>query len=394
MGKNNCFANNNPCSGCAACYSVCPVGAICLERNSDGFFEARVNAEKCISCGKCVQVCPKYFQQEKQLDKNAFSIYSFVYNETSVLKESSSGAAGWALTEQAVAQGYAVAGVVYDPATDTAKVQLAQTLQQAQAFKGSKYLQADTSVYKDLLKREGKFMVFGTPCQIAGLSKALDQAKRRDDFLLVDCFCHGVPSYLMWHAFLKHIGIEHPKRVDFRSKKGGWHNYYMEIISTEKTYRADVRKNPFYALFFSDLLLNKACYTCTAKSATFADIRLGDFWGADYDLTDKGVSLVVPLSARGQQWTESLKKKGTLKDIRTLRGKIVKSQSAFSSTVCKKALRAELLEMLKQKDFVQALILYRAGMSAKKKLVLKVKSLLPLWCAKYVRFVAHKLKGY
>lgn len=394
MQKNNCFANANACSGCGACYSVCPVSAISYTQSADGFYQAYADEKKCISCGKCVKVCPKYLQHTNQLDKNTFSVYSFIHKDPSVLANSSSGAAAWALTELAAKQGYKAVGVEYNYHTDTAQVTLAETLQQAEKFKGSKYVQADTRLYKELLQKNGKFIVFGTPCQMAGLSKALEQAGRREDFLLVDCFCHGVPSYLMWHAFLKHIGIAHPKRVAFRSKKGGWHNFYMQISGTDKTYCADVRNNPFYSLFFSDLLLNNACYTCTAKASAFADIRLGDFWGADYDLTDKGVSLIVPLSERGRQWTESLKEKGDLQDICALRGKIVKSQSAFASTVCRKARRAELLETLKQKDFAQVLAKYRAGISAKKKLVLKVKALLPLWCAKYVRFMAHKLKRY
>lgn len=394
MSKNNCFSSSVPCSGCGACYSVCPAGAVGLECNSDGFFEARVNAEKCISCGKCAAVCPKALTNEKQLNVKTFSVYSFIHKDPRILAESSSGAAGWALIEEGLAQGYRVVGVTYDNLTHTAKAQVAQDLQQARAFKGSKYLQADTAVYKDLLKSDGKFIVFGTPCQLAGLSKVLEQAKRRDDFLLVDCFCHGVPSYLLWHKFLEHIGCADARRVSFRSKKGGWHNFYMEIDGTKKHYAADARTNPFYRLFFSDLLLGDACYSCRAKSAAFADIRLGDFWGADYDLTDQGVSLMLPLSVKGVAWVKNLSGSGTLQDIGTLRGKIVKSQSAFSKTACALPRRAQVLDALKAGNFAQALAQYESGLSFKKKVVAKIKSLLPHPLAKYVRYLAHRKQGY
>ena len=394
MSKNNCFANLSPCSGCGACYSVCPVSAISYSLNQKGFYEAFVDEKKCISCEKCVTVCPKYIQHEKQLDKDTFPVYSFVHKETQILVTSTSGAAAVALTELAQKQGYQIVGVEYNYTDNTARTCLAVTQEQVNKFKGSKYLQSNTQIYRKLLKTPGKFLVFGTPCQLTGLSQAAEQQNRRDDFLLVDCFCHGVPSYLVWHKFLQYIGVEHPRQVSFRSKKGGWHNFCMRIEGETETYQADARTNRFYQLFFSDLLLNDSCYTCRAKSAAFADIRLGDFWGADYDLTEKGVSLMLPLSVRGQTWIEQLTDEGTLEDISHWRHKIVKSQSAFSQTKYNVVRREKLFASLTENSFEKVFSLYFGGLSGKKKLILKFKAMLPLGLAKYVRFLTHKIKGY
>ena len=394
MNKNNCFANTKPCSGCGACYAICPVGAIAYRLSNFGFYEAFLDREKCVSCGKCVQVCPKYVQHENQIDKNTFSVYSFVHQNAQALMESSSGAASSALAGLAQKEGYRIAGVEYNYADNMAQASLANTAQDVEKFKGSKYLQASTRIYKDLLQLPGKWLVFGTPCQLIGLALAAEQKSRRDDFLLVDCFCHGVPSYEVWHKFLDYIDIAHPQDVSFRSKKGGWHNFYMHIKGKEKIYQADVRTNPFYQLFFSDLLLNDACYTCRAKSSKFSDIRLGDFWGANYDLTEKGVSLVLPLSDRGRVWMEKLATMGTLKDIGNLRAKIVKSQSAFVQTKCNVSERGKLLTAFVDESFGQAFALYKTGLSGKKILAMKFKAVLPLWLSKYMRFLAHKAKGY
>lgn len=394
MNKNNCFSNKNPCSACGACYSICPVSAIKIELNQNGFYEAFIDEDKCISCGKCISVCPKYIDRENQIDRKTFSAYSFINNDKEILKGSSSGAVSWALIEIAFSKGYKIAGVEYDYSSNTAKTFFAEDLQQAKRSKGSKYLQADTHIYKDILQKSGKFIVFGTPCQLAGLAKAAQMLKRREDFLLVDCFCHGVPSYLMWKKFLEHIGIEHPKEVVFRSKKGGWHNFYMEISDLNKKFSADVRTNPFYKLFFSDLILNDSCYSCKVKSATFADIRIGDFWGSDYDLTEKGVSIVLPLSDLGKEWVDLLKVKGKLIDINHLRGKIIKSQSAFTDTPLKKEKRDTLLSILQKQNLSAVLFYYDKGQEYKKKIAVKIKSILPLFLMKYMRFITHKIKGY
>jgi len=42
------------CTGCEACVSVCPVEAISIV---DGM--AQIDANKCIDCGRCDQVCPQ-----------------------------------------------------------------------------------------------------------------------------------------------------------------------------------------------------------------------------------------------------------------------------------------------------------------------------------------------
>lgn len=45
------------CCGCGACEAICPLDAIRLVLDRDGFYYPRVETDKCIECGKCVQVC-------------------------------------------------------------------------------------------------------------------------------------------------------------------------------------------------------------------------------------------------------------------------------------------------------------------------------------------------
>ena len=45
------------CCGCAACYSICPVGAIVMKVDEKGFPYPVIDEEKCIRCQQCIRVC-------------------------------------------------------------------------------------------------------------------------------------------------------------------------------------------------------------------------------------------------------------------------------------------------------------------------------------------------
>lgn len=49
--------NKMKCCGCSVCSHSCPVGAITMIIDSEGFLYPNINANKCIYCYKCEQVC-------------------------------------------------------------------------------------------------------------------------------------------------------------------------------------------------------------------------------------------------------------------------------------------------------------------------------------------------
>lgn len=50
-------SDKGTCCGCAACYSICPVGAIAMKQDEKGFWYPNVDENKCIGCQKCIHVC-------------------------------------------------------------------------------------------------------------------------------------------------------------------------------------------------------------------------------------------------------------------------------------------------------------------------------------------------
>ena len=46
------------CYGCRNCENICPVQAIKMVENKEGFLVPSIDNNKCIQCGACVINCP------------------------------------------------------------------------------------------------------------------------------------------------------------------------------------------------------------------------------------------------------------------------------------------------------------------------------------------------
>ena len=51
------YDNRENCCGCSACYVSCPVNAIEMQPDAEGFLYPVINIDKCICCYKCIMVC-------------------------------------------------------------------------------------------------------------------------------------------------------------------------------------------------------------------------------------------------------------------------------------------------------------------------------------------------
>lgn len=65
-------------------------------------------------------------------------------------------------------------------------------------LQGSKYLQSRSAEAMAALRSVDGGAFFGTPCQCAGADHLLRQIWKREDFLLVELICHGVPTPFLW----------------------------------------------------------------------------------------------------------------------------------------------------------------------------------------------------
>ena len=289
--------NLTNCTGCGVCVSVCPKKCLDLKLNKLGFYTPVLNSNVCNNCDFCSTVCPKDL---KLLDHKILKVSAVNTNDKEQLFTSSSGGICYELAKSELLLGKKVCAVVYDYEKNIAKHAVITDVNQLEQTKGSKYFQSySADAFVDVLNGD-EWVVFGSPCQIAGLALAAEKKKIRDKLLLVDFFCHGTPSINVWKKYLLQNNSKPIQKINFRSKEKGWHDFSILFNYNDGTTFSDSGKNLFYELFFSNTCLNGACYNCNFKALkSFADIRVGDLWGEKYKDNKEGVSGVIAFTNKG-----------------------------------------------------------------------------------------------
>ena len=234
------ISNPADCCGCSACASICSHNAINMEPDALGFLYPKVDESKCVECGLCEKVCAfndNYETPDNFAEPIAYGARQKDINE---VMKSRSGAVFAALSDYILENGGVVYGAGY---TDHFRVvhKRATTKEERDEFRGSKYVQSDMNnvfraVKQDLLS--GKIVLFsGTPCQTSGLNSFIGE-KLRNNLILVDLVCHGVPSPYIWRDYIAYLENKQNSKinwVNFRDKEEfGWsaHHETFKFVKT------------------------------------------------------------------------------------------------------------------------------------------------------------------
>jgi len=302
--------NTFNCTGCTACYNVCPKNAITMEENEEGFKFPKINLDNCTNCGLCEKICiPKNGYQKKPFKTVAFGAKNKTLEER---KQSQSGGAFFVLAKYVLSKGGVVYGALIDEGF-VVKHARAYTEEQAKTFRGSKYVQSDLgdifqSVKEDL--QLGVLVLFsGTPCQVAGLKSFL--RKDYSNLILMDLICHGVPSPKVWADYIEWQQSRFASSITdakFRDEEYCWGTHYESFLVGNKKKKFDI----YAKIFYSHNAHRESCYTCPfANKERLSDITVGDYWGIENvkaGFRDAyGVSAILINSALGLQVWERVK---------------------------------------------------------------------------------------
>ncbi len=325
MNKSN-ISSVHDCYGCGVCATACGRKIIEIGLNEDGFYEPHISDEsKCTHCGICTDVCA-YLHDELSLKEVEIHPYAVWSKDHLVRRKCSSGGAGFEIGKYLLKQGYKVCGVRYDADKNRAEHYIATTVEELIQSAGSKYIQSYTLDGFKTINRKEKYLVTGTPCQIDSFRRYIRKFRCEDNFVLLDFFCHGVPSMLVWKKYTEWAEKQVGKitYASWRNKWTGWHDswamgidgekhgekinwhdsYYI-LIKEKKSYIESrlSQGDMFYQLFLGDCCLGKQCYDhCKYKyNHSSADIRIGDLWGKTYNDDEDGVSGAVAFTQKGNE---------------------------------------------------------------------------------------------
>lgn len=292
------------CTGCYACYNICPKNCISMEEDEFGFFRPTIQEENCIHCDLCRKICPA--NRQLLSFKEPMSAFAGWTLDDDLRTSSTSGGVATILASEVLDQGGAVFGAAIMDDLSVCHIQVTQKKGLAR-IKGSKYVQRKIgtifSDVKSVLDNGKQALFIGTACQVSGLLSYL--RKDYDRLITIDLVCHGVPSYRFFREYMdQQIDVQKVSKYTFRAGN----NYTMTFYQGSKPIRQiPYRRNTYLVAFMKSLIQRPNCYTCPyANPKRVSDITLGDFWGLGDEtpfLHDrkKGVSLLLINTQKGKQ---------------------------------------------------------------------------------------------
>ena len=357
------------CCGCYACKTACPTQCITMVEDEEGFWYPKIDVQKCIRCELCEQVCPEWQTSVKDDQGKRLAAYAAVNQNEEVRLQSSSGGVFTLMAEETLNSGGLVFGAAMTEDCRAVEHIAVEQIEDLERLRGSKYLQSRIGDSYQLAKKclqDGKKVLFsGTPCQIEGLRSYLQ--RDYDNLLCVDIICHGVPSPKVWDRYVsfKETQIGAPvRKVCFRNKKFGWKTFALSLHYTNgAAYEEKLSEDLFMQAFLRDVCLRPSCSQCSFKKLNrLSDITLADFWGVETVMPemddDKGTSLVLVHSSKGEQVFERIQKNLRVKVVAV--ADAIRHNSAAISSVVQHERRSEFFSHLDSMPFDKLVRRYTA----------------------------------
>lgn len=311
------FNKKEECSGCGACYSICPQKAITMKQDEEGFLYPEIDKNKCIKCKKCLSVCA-FKKASKNSKSKTPKLYAVKVKDNTERAKSQSGGLFMALTNPILKNKGRIYGCILNENFEAVHIGT-ENVKDRDKMRKSKYVQSRIeNTFKEVredLDNKKEVIFSGTPCQVDGLKKYL--GKDYDNLYLIDIICHGVPSPMVWKDYIKWLENKNKgkcQNVIFRNKeKFGWHSH-METYKIKNIHNEikEIDSSLYTNLFYSHLILRPSCFCCPYKTIyRSSDITIGDYWGIekiDKDFDDnKGVSIAIINTKKGEKLFSEIK---------------------------------------------------------------------------------------
>lgn len=314
------LAPKTDCTGCGACYFVCPKHCIVMKEDSFGILYPYLNPNTCIHCRACQRVCPILLPLTPNTPLKAYASWS---NDKEERFTSASGGIGAEAYKLGLQKGFLIVGAVQKE-DFSVNMEISDKAEGIKLFKNSKYVFSSLwTLYKQIQEniRQGERILFiGLPCQVAALRRVF---KDSDRLLLAEVVCHGTTptKYLLEHIhnIERHLG-QKAYKMSFRDPIT--YTYTFTFTLYNETGKIIYAKEPtdgdsYQYGYHQAITYRTNCYHCHfAGTKRIADITLSDYKGlgalapASYD--SKNVSCILVNTEGGLEFVSELIKDGRI----------------------------------------------------------------------------------
>ncbi|HOA80574.1 MAG TPA: Coenzyme F420 hydrogenase/dehydrogenase, beta subunit C-terminal domain [Defluviitaleaceae bacterium] len=252
------------CTGCNACYNICPQDCIHMAVDNTGFKYPKVNYDKCTRCRQCIRVCPilnKLLLDNKWTKPKIFAAWSL---DKKIRLNSTSGGIFSELAKVVLLNGGLVVGARYNK-QHLVEHDIIERIEDLKKLRQSKYVQSNIGyifrkIEKELLNN--RLVAFcGSPCQVAGLLKFLK--KPYENLITFDFVCRGTNSpkaYLKYLEMLERKYKSKIKRIWFKNKTYGWNRFSTRVdFKNGKTYIKDRYTDLYIRGYIEENLYMRPC---------------------------------------------------------------------------------------------------------------------------------------
>lgn len=305
------LANRNECSACGLCEYLCPVNAIHMRHDKEGFQYPYIDKEKCIDCGLCEKKCPvlnwQNYDYKTCYDEVVYAGYQL--DKESLIKSSSGGAAN-TLARAFIEDGGCVIGTAYNCDCKSVSFVLVDDEVDLDKIRESKYVETRRTelfgIIEYALKTYKKVLFIGLPCDVASVKSLAGNLP-----MLYTCklCCRGTTSERILEEYvagLENENLSKVKQISLRYKekdKPRFPTKLRVVFENGTNYIYDFVKTDYGKAF--QIFSRPSCSSCKAKQIEgLADMTLGDFQGAnpkeEYYNND-GLSLILVHNEKGEE---------------------------------------------------------------------------------------------
>lgn len=311
------FTDKKYCCGCELCAHVCPTKIISLFPDNEGFFYPEItDSSKCLKCHKCEKVCP--VKNVKIGPRKIQEIYAGYAKDENSIKKSASGGLAMSISQKFIENTGIIYGVRYS--SDFTNIEYTRLSEEKEldVLRTSKYCQARKyNIYENViedLKRGGKVLFIGLPCDIAALNNL--SKNKYSNLFTVELICHGTTSHKVHQEYIYSLkqktGASVITSFSVRYKLNGWKPYYVQAKFNNNKNFTELFHESEYGIAFR-YLKRPSCNICRFKLNDYkfglqADLTIGDYHYAHRGMdsyNEWGSSVAFVHTNKGNQLLET-----------------------------------------------------------------------------------------